>query len=75
MAERIWLVEYQWHDGRYGLEVPAASAAEAMERVKRAAAFGECIGELKFRVPLGAGIFVKIACASQNFLTWIRRLP
>ena len=48
-----WGVEYGLDGKRWSLDVMAADEADAMRRVKQAAAFGEVCGREVLSIPLG----------------------
>lgn len=59
------LFRYRFQGKEYAFDIPAASPAEAKERLK-AIAWAQYDGELVASVPVELGLFARIAVALQN---------
>jgi len=61
-----YLFEYRFDNAEWGLEISAASPAEAQERMK-ALAWAQYRGEIALRVPVpGAGLILRIKTALRE---------
>ncbi|HEU4752646.1 MAG TPA: hypothetical protein VFU47_06010 [Armatimonadota bacterium] len=62
----IHVIEYPFGGGKWLLEVPARSFADAEARIAAAAAWGECIGSNAQTVPAAVGFLAPLWCWWRN---------
>lgn len=68
MKFNTYLVDYNFNGGKWSLEIRATSEQDAMDRVRRAAAYGTVAGELMMTIPAapGGGLLTRLICWWKN---------
>ena len=62
---KSFLVNYRYGGQRYALEIPAADAAEAKDRLG-SLLYGQVLGEVVGKVPASIGLLASLICLLRN---------
>jgi hypothetical protein len=69
----VWLFEYDYDGATYGFSIPARTADEARDRIKKLALYGRYCGELKATIAVPSVAAVPASWIARAWCWWKNR--